>query len=132
MAALRGALSGGMTVNDMDAPPERRRSPRVDLLADLQGHLVTLDERVQVKQIGFGGMTLETTAPLSPRIEHDFRLVVGARSITVRARVVHSRLLISADSVRHVAGLEFLDPSPEALAVIGDVLSDSSSEAQPA
>jgi hypothetical protein len=121
-----------MTVNDMDAPPERRRSPRVDLLADLQGHLVTLDERVQVKQIGFGGMTLETTAPLSPRIEHDFRLVVGARSITVRARVVHSRLLISADSVRHVAGLEFLDPSPEALAVIGDVLSDSSSEAQPA
>jgi hypothetical protein len=111
---------------------ERRRSPRVDLLADLHGHLVTLDERVQVTQIGAGGMTVETTAPLSPRVEHDFRLTVGDRAITVKARVVHSRLSIQEDSVSYVAGLEFLAPGPELLAVVGDIVALHAAAARPA
>jgi hypothetical protein len=101
---------------------DRRRSPRVDLLADLHGHLVTLDERVLVKQIGKGGMTVETTAPLSPKVEHDFRLTVGSQTVTVKTRVVHSRLSILEDSVTYLAGLEFLAPSAESLAVIGELL----------
>jgi hypothetical protein len=101
---------------------DRRRSPRIDLLADLHGHLVTLDERVLVRQIGTGGMIVETTAPLSPRTEHDFRLTVGSTAFTVKARVVHGRVSVDGDSVSYVTGLEFVALPPESLAAIGELV----------
>jgi hypothetical protein len=106
----------------LDWVPERRRVARVDLLADLQGHLVTLDERVQVKQISRAGMTVETSAPLSPRVDHEFRLAIGAPSVHVRAHVVHSRVSVRDDTVSYLAGVEFVDPAPEALAVVQEFI----------
>lgn len=97
---------------------DRRRDARVDLLADLHGHLVTLDEHVQVKQISLGGMTVETTAPLSPRLDHDFRLAIGDQSVTVRARVVHSRVAVRGDNVNFLTGVQFVDPNADALTMI--------------
>jgi c-di-GMP-binding flagellar brake protein YcgR len=94
--------------------PERRRTPRVDLLADLQGHVVTLDEQVQVRQLSLGGMTVETTAPLSPRVQHDFRISMAESTLTVHGRVVHSRVAIRGDTVSYVAGIEFVDATPAA------------------
>ena len=105
--------------------PERRRSRRVDLLADLEGHLVTLDEKVQVTQISLGGMTIETSAPLSPRIDHDFRLSIGDQAVHVRAHVVHSRVMVRGDSVSYLAGVQFLDPTPEAIGVIREFIADA-------
>jgi len=105
-----------------DWVPERRRVARVDLLADLQGHLVTLDERIQVRQISPAGMTVETSAPLSPRVDHEFRLAIGSHSVHVRARVVHSRVTVRDDTVSYLAGVEFIDPAPEALAVVREFI----------
>jgi len=102
--------------------PDRRRVARVDLLADLEGHLVTLDERVQVKQISLAGMTVETSAPLSPRVDHEFRLVIGPHSVLVRAHVVHSRVAVRGDTVSYLSGVEFVGPSPEALAVVQEFI----------
>lgn len=102
--------------------PDRRRSPRVDLLADVQGHVVTLDERVTIRQISHGGMTVETTAPLSPRIVHDFRLSAGDRSAVVKGRVVHSRVRIDRDVVTYLAGVQFVDLAPEASALVDGFL----------
>lgn len=106
----------------LDWGPERRRSGRVDLLAELDGHVVTLDESIRVTQLSEGGLTIETTAPLSPRLIHDFRLSVGDRSVIVRARVRHSRVLVRGDVVSYVAGLGFEGPSDEAREVIGSIL----------
>lgn len=102
--------------------PDRRRDARVDLLADLQGHIVTLDEEVQVRQISRGGMTVETTAPLSPRLVHDFRLSVGERAVVLKGRVMHSRVKIDRDLVTYLAGIQFVDPSPASVAIIGEFL----------
>lgn len=98
--------------------PDRRRAPRVDLLADLHGHLVTLDEQVQVKQISLGGMTIETTAPLSPRLVHDFRVTFSERAVTLRGRVIHGRVAVAGDAVTYVSGVQFVDPPPEALTAV--------------
>lgn len=98
--------------------PDRRRAPRVDLLADLHGHLVTLDEQVQVKQISLGGMTIETTAPLSPRLVHDFRVTFSDRAVTLRGRVIHGRVAVAGDAVTYVSGVQFVDPPPEALTAV--------------
>jgi c-di-GMP-binding flagellar brake protein YcgR len=102
--------------------PDRRRVARVDLLADLEGHLVTLDERVQVKQISLAGMTVETSAPLSPRVDHEFRLAIGSHSVLVRAHVVHSRVTVREDTVSYLAGVEFVEPSPDVLAVVREFI----------
>jgi hypothetical protein len=102
--------------------PERRRDVRIDLLADLHGHLVTLDEQVQVRQISLGGMTVETTAPLSPRLDHDFRLSIGDEAVTVRARVVHSRVAVRGDAVAFLTGLQFVDPTAAALSMIREFI----------
>jgi hypothetical protein len=101
---------------------DRRSSPRIDLLANLQGHVVTLDERVQVRQLSLGGMVVETTAPLSPRLTHDFRIALDEACLTVRGRVVHNRVVVQGDGVSYLAGIEFIDPSPEALEGIHTII----------
>lgn len=101
-----------------DWMPERRRYPRIDLLADVQGHLVTLDEQVRVRQLSLGGMTVETTAPLSPRLVHDFRITFGSDAVTMHGRVVHSRVSVDGDRVTYVSGIRFEDPTPAALDAI--------------
>jgi hypothetical protein len=98
--------------------PDRRRTPRVDLLAEVEGHLVNLDERVKVRQLSLGGMTVETTAPLSTGVDHDFRVSLGDEAVTLRARVVHARVVVDGDAVAYIAGLQFVDPTPHLLEVI--------------
>jgi hypothetical protein len=67
-------------------------------------------------------MTVETTAPLSARLEHEFRLTIGEHAVTVRARVVHSRVAVEGDVVSFLAGVEFVEPSEEALGVIREFI----------
>lgn len=98
--------------------PDRRRAPRVDLLAELQGHLVTLDELVQVKQLSLGGLVVETTAPLSPRHEHDLRITFGEKAALVRVRVIHTRVALVGEAVIYISGLQLVDPSPDVVAMI--------------
>ena len=102
----------------IDWMPDRRRNPRIDLLADVEGHLITLDERVQVKQLSLGGMTVETTAPLSPKIDHDFRISLGDEAVTLRARVMHARVAVDGDDVTYLTGLQFVEPTPRLLEVV--------------
>lgn len=102
--------------------PERRRSARVDLLAELQGHVVALDDPVTVRQLGAHGLTVETAVPLSLHGTHGFRICLDDRAVVVQARVRHSRVQLAGDAVRFVAGLEFVDAPPEAEALIRDLL----------
>jgi hypothetical protein len=108
--------------NTFEWLPDRRRGARVDLLADFHGHLVTLDEQVLVRQLGLGGMIVETTAPLSPKLDHEFRLTMGERAVTVKGRVAHSRVSVRGDAVTFLAGVQFIDPAPEVLDVIRQLM----------
>lgn len=99
--------------------PERRQAPRVDLLVDLRGTLMALDEAAKVLQISLRGMTVETTIPLSGKVTHEFRFKLDAHTITVKTRVAHSRMVVNHDEVTHVSGIEFLDLSPKDLEEIG-------------
>lgn len=106
----------------LDWRPDRRRSPRVDLLADLQGHLVTLDERVEVRQVSAGGLTVAMNAPLSPHLTHDFRLTFDGRTAVVRAELRHARVEVTNDEVAYVSGLQFVDLSEDARALVAAIL----------
>lgn len=97
---------------------ERRRSPRVDLLSEFQGHLMALDEAVTVQQLGPGGMTIAARVPLSPAHEHDLRVTLDDQVLTLRARVVHTRAVVEHDDFTYLSGIAFVDPAPEAVAAI--------------
>lgn len=115
----------------MDWRPDRRRSTRVDLLAELQGHVITLDDTVVVRQISDGGLTIETTAPLSPHVAHDFRLTVDGRSAIVHARVRHSRVQVAGDAVAYLSGLEFVDLSEDGRVLVAAILDRAGGAPQP-
>jgi len=102
-------------VAQFDWMPDRRRALRIDLLADLQGHLITLDEQVTVRQMSVDGLTIETTAPLSPRVVHDFRLTLGDQTVVIKGRVMHSRVSVRQDQVTYLSGVQFVESVPEVL-----------------
>lgn len=99
--------------------PDRRQAPRVDLLVELRGQIMALDEAAKILQISLRGMTVETTIPLSSKITHEFRFQLDRHTLTVKTRVVHIRMVVNHDDVTHVSGLEFLDLEPKDLDEIG-------------
>ena len=110
-------------MNEFPAHGERRQQPRVDLLTRFQGHLVTLDEDVRVLQLGPGGMTIATAVPLQPEHVHDLQLTLDDHPITLKARIVHIRPTIDHDDeFTYIAGVAFVDLSPEGARLIGTFL----------
>ena len=89
---------------------ERRRSPRIEILDRVQGHLVALDLSVVVRDFSLGGMSIATSLPLQLDSLHDFQLTLGDGSTVVlsgRIRRVNEQLHDGA--VSYVCGIEFVD-----------------------
>jgi PilZ domain len=111
--------SGSRKERTASIASERRRSPRVDLLGELYGHIVTLDIPVAVRDMNLTGLLIETPVAFPVGAVHQFSLVLGdGSSVIVRGRVVRSRPVTSDDGVDWFeSGVEFLDETglPESL-----------------
>ena len=95
---------------------ERRRHPRFGAAGRLAGHLLDHDLPVRVRDIGLGGFSIETMAPLEPGVEHRVRFVSRDDWSTVlAARISNCRPSCAEDgSPLYVAGFAFLaDDRPE-------------------
>jgi PilZ domain len=116
----------------VSTPPEqseRRQTPRVDLLREFQGHLIALDEPIRVRQLSQAGMTVAAAVPLSPAHTHDIQLTLGDLVVTLKARVVHTKMTIDhGDEFTYVCGLAFIDPPDDVVAAINGFLAASGSE----
>jgi hypothetical protein len=94
----------------MTQPPnERRRYPRFAASDKLAGHLLDQDLPVRVRDIGLGGFSIETMAPLEEGIEHRVRFVSRDDWSTVLpARLANCRPSCADDgSPLFVAGFAF-------------------------
>ena len=89
--------------------PERRRHPRFGTAGRLAGHLIDQDLPVRVRDIGLGGFSIETMAPLEPGVEHRVRFVSHDDWSTVlSALVANCRPSCAEDgSPLYVAGCAF-------------------------
>ena len=98
---------------------ERRQSPRIEILGQLDGHLTSLDTPVRVLDVSAGGFGAETTLLLEPGAVHEcrFELRPGV-AVILHAKVMHCRPKKGrrgATAVRYLAGFQFLEsPTPEA------------------
>ncbi len=100
------------------APEEKRDGERVPILGELRGEVMVF-EPMAIKEIGVGGVQVETRVSLQLDSLHDLRLGLGDRSVVVKGRVVHSRISdVDQDVVLYRSGIEFVEPSPRVVAVI--------------
>ena len=68
---------------------------------------------ITVREIGFGGFSIETVFPLPVDAIHDFRFTLrNGSTVTVRGRVVHCREDARESATIYIAGLEFVDALP--------------------
>jgi hypothetical protein len=93
---------------------DRRRSPRIEILGRLHGHIASLDVPVTVREISLGGLSIETSFAFPAGIVHEFRLTLGDGSaVVLRGRVVYSREGSSPDGEPvFVSGVQFIDDEP--------------------
>jgi len=87
---------------------ERRATPRLEVNGRIQGQLDESLMPVRVREIGLGGFSIESTAPIEDGL-HYVRFSANERwSISLSAWSRHSRPFCGTDGVvRHVTGFEF-------------------------
>lgn len=101
-----------------------RDSERIHIQGPLQGE-VKVYQTMTVHQVSLGGMQVETSFPLHVDSLHDFRLTLRDRSIVVKGRVAHSRIVdVDQDIVMYHAGIEFIEPSGPVLHTIADLIEE--------
>lgn len=94
------------------------RQERIPILGTLQGE-VKVFQALSVHQVSLGGMQVETSFPLHLDSLYDFRLTLRDRSIVVKGRVAHSRIVdVDQDIVMYLSGIEFIEPSGPVLETI--------------
>ena len=104
----------------MDA--EKRDAERLAILGDLHAEIMVF-QPIHVTEISRIGVTVDTHFPMHLDSLHDLRLKLGDTSIVLKARVAHSHISdVDQIKVIYRTGLEFVAPSPAALAVIVEFL----------
>lgn len=107
----------------MSFEEDRRRSPRIEILDRLHGHVVSLDTPVRVREMSLGGMSIETTLEFPIGAFHEFRLRMGDGSVVLlKGRVIRCRQQLSQDGEpTFISGVQFVDDeSPDTS--VGDLL----------
>jgi hypothetical protein len=106
----------------MSSASDKRDTQRIPILGDLQGEIMVL-EPLQVKDLGPGGASIETTFPLALDSLHELRLNLSGTSVVVKGRVVHARISdVHQEIVTYWSGIEFVEPSNHVRTVIADFL----------
>lgn len=99
-----------------------REDERIEILGELHGE-VTVFQSVVIKELSRGGAQIESSFPLLLNSLHDFRLVLGERSVIAKARIAHCHISdVDQELVLYRAGIEFVEPSAHVSAAISNFL----------
>ena len=71
--------------------PNKRRAPRIDVLRRVSGRLIPIDRPIVVHDLSRAGFGAVSQIAFRPGDILDFRLDSATESVTVSARVVHTR-----------------------------------------
>jgi hypothetical protein len=105
----------------MTAPIEDKRGEeRFPILGELHGE-VTVFQPITIREVSRGGAQIETSVPLQLNSLHQFRLILGDRSVVVKGRVAHCRVTdVDDQGATYRAGIEFIDLSEPVAAAIAE------------
>ena len=101
---------------------DKRDTERVQILGELRGE-VTVFQPMAIKEISRGGAQVETSFPLQLDSLHDFRLVLGDRSVVLKGRVVHCSVSdYDQEALVYRSGVEFVEPAERVETAIVDFM----------
>jgi hypothetical protein len=101
---------------------DNRKTDRVDIFGELLGEVMVY-EPMAIKQVSLAGVSIETTFPLQIDSLHDFRLMLGDRSLVVKGRIVHTHVCdVEHGEVIYRSGIEFVEPSERVTEAIADFM----------
>jgi hypothetical protein len=102
--------------------PSTRRTERMEILSELRGEVMVYQPMV-LTELSRAGAQVETAFPLQIDSLHDFRFVLGDRSIVVKGRVVHEHVShIEGQATTYQTGVEFVEPSERVVEAIGEFM----------
>jgi hypothetical protein len=103
-----------------DLYDKHRDGERIPILGELHGE-VTVFQPITIREISRGGAQIETNVPLQLNSLHQFRLVLGDRSVVVKGRVAHCRVCdVDDQGTTYRSGVEFIDVSEPVATAIGE------------
>lgn len=93
------------------ASTRRRQSPRFEVLGRIVGYLTSRDLPVRVREVGFGGFSIETLEPVTTGAVEPVRFTTTDDwSASLFAQSLHCRPSCAPDgSPRYVTGFQFVD-----------------------
>ena len=76
-------------------------------------------QHMTIREIGLGGVQVETAMRLQLDSLHEFKLALGDRSVIVKGRVAHCSISdVDQELVIYRSGIQFVEPSERVLDVI--------------
>jgi hypothetical protein len=100
----------------------KREDERIEILGDVSGE-ITVFQPIAVKEISRGGSQIESAFPLLVDSLHDLRLSLGDRSVVVKGRVAHCRIVdVDNEMVVYRSGIEFIEPAERVRGAIDEFL----------
>ncbi|HYM24359.1 MAG TPA: PilZ domain-containing protein [Vicinamibacterales bacterium] len=101
-----------------------QRAQRIPILGEAHGE-VTVFQPVIIKEISRTGANVQTAFPLHLNSLHDFRLMLGDRSVIIKGRVVHCSIAdVEQEGVLYRSGIEFVEPSERVDAAISGFIAN--------
>jgi hypothetical protein len=106
-------------------PVERRHAPRLEVLEQLHGQLVSVKLPLVVREMGAGGFSVECPVPFPSGARHRFRFTLaGGGEVIVEAVGVHARSTSqTGGTARYISGFAFCqDGHPETARAVRTLL----------
>lgn len=104
------------------AESDKRDTERIQILGELLGEVMVFQPMV-IKEIARGGCQVETGFPLQLDSLHEFRLILGDRSVILKGRVAHCSISdVDQEIVLYRSGIEFIEPSDRVFTVIREFI----------
>ena len=101
---------------------EHRDAERLPILGQLRGEVMVF-QPITIREISRGGAQVETSFPLQLDSLHDFRLVLGDRSVVLKGRVVHCSVSdYDQEALVYRSGVEFVEPAERVETAIVDFM----------
>jgi hypothetical protein len=103
---------------------ERRRSPRIEIVDRLEGHSVTHEAPVRVRDFSLGGMAIETSVAFAVGDVQTFSVMLGDGStVELHGRIVRCRSLAAeGEPPLFHCGVQFVDDDAQVSAGVIDRL----------
>jgi hypothetical protein len=107
---VRRASVDKPTMKPPEVKIERRRSPRVEVVEQIHGHIRPLDIPITLLNLSQDGFLMLSLMNYPVGEIHEFRFAIADHDpIVLSARVVHGMRAPAGNATSHLIGLEFVD-----------------------